>query len=68
VPDFYHRSQADYNVYCTTVNLSYVMNINVVGLLGGPQLASMTWGLWDEVGEGGGAAPVLTACLDVLCS
>jgi hypothetical protein len=45
VPDFYHRSQADYNVYCTTVNLSYVMNINVVGLLGGPQLASVTCGL-----------------------
>lgn len=50
MPDFYHHSQADYNVYGTTVygitvNLSYVMNINVVGLLGGPQLASVTCGL-----------------------
>lgn len=53
MPDFYHHSQADYNVYCTTVNLSYVMNINVVGLLGGPQLVSVTCGLWDEVREGG---------------
>ena len=50
VPDFYHHSQADYNVHCATVNLSYVMNINVVGLLGGTQHTSVTW---DE-GSGGG--------------
>ena len=50
VPDFYHHSQADYNVHCATVNLSYVMNINVVGLLGGTQHTSVTW---DE-GCGGG--------------
>lgn len=48
VPDFYHHSQADYNVYCTTVNLSYVMNINVVGLLGGTRRTGMTCRLRDE--------------------
>lgn len=48
LPDFYHHSQADYNVYCATVNLSYVMNINVVGLLRGTLRASMTCGLRDE--------------------
>jgi hypothetical protein len=34
VPDFYHHSQADYNMHRTTGNLSYVMNIYVAGLLG----------------------------------
>jgi hypothetical protein len=52
VPDFYHHSQADYNVYCTTVNLSYVMNINVAGLLGGTQRTNVTCRLWDEGRKG----------------